>query len=124
MEAGVPFIACDMPNASPLELHIHASFAEEEARRIRQRTRDALAELKGRGVKLGNAASAPHASKKGHRTQSKLATSYAATVAPVAAKLRRRGFTLQQIADHLTARGLLTRRAKPWTPTAVARLLG
>jgi len=124
MESGVPFIACDMPNASPLELHIHASFAEEEARRIRQRTRDALAKLKARGVKLGNPPSAQKASGMGHRTQSKLAATYAATVLPTAAKLRKRGFSLQQIADHLTARGLLTRRARAWTPTAVYRLLG
>lgn len=123
MESGVPFIACDMPNASALELHIHASFAEEEARRIRQRTRDALAALKRKGVALGNVESAAEASTKGHRMQSKLATAYAATIQPVAAKLRKRGYTLQQIADHLTARGLLTRRAKPWTPTSVLRLL-
>ena len=123
MESGVPFIACDMPHASALELHIHASFAEEEARRIRQRTRDALAALKRKGVRLGNAKSAIEASSKGHRMQTKLATAYAATSQPMATKLRKRGYTLQQIADHLTARGLLTRRAKPWTPTAVMRLL-
>lgn len=123
METGVPFIACDMPNASPLELHIHASFAEEEARRIRQRTRDALASLRKNGIALGHLETLPAASTKGHRTQSKLASAYAATVLPVATKLRNRGFTLQQIADHLTARGLLTRRAKSWSPTAVARLL-
>lgn len=123
MESGVPFIACDTPHASPLELHIHASFAEEEARRIRQRTRDALAALKRKGVRLGNVKSLAEASSKGHRVQSKLASAYASTIAPTAAKLRKRGYTLQQIADHLTARGLLTRRAKPWTPTSVLRLL-
>jgi len=123
MESGIPFVACDMPNASPLELHIHASFAEEEARRIRARTRDALAALKRRGVKLGNPDSAEVASANGHRVQSKLASTYAATILPTADKLRKRGFTLQQVADHLTARGLLTRRCKAWTPTAVARLL-
>ncbi len=123
MESGVPFVACDMPNASPLELHIHASFAEDEARRIRQRTRDALGALRRRGVTLGNLATVEVASEAGHKVQSKLAATYSATILPTAAKLRKRGFSLQQVADHLTARGLLTRRAKPWTPTAVMRLL-
>lgn len=123
MEGGVPFVACDMPNASPLELHVHASFAEEEARRIRQRTREALAALKRRGVTLGNVDSVEVASEAGHKVQSKLASTYAAAILPTAEKLRKRGFTLQQIADHLTARGLLTRRAKAWTPTTVMRLL-
>ena len=123
MESGVPFVACDMPNASPLELHIHASFAEDEARRIRQRTREALGALRRRGVVLGNLATVEVASEAGHKVQSKLAATYSATILPTAAKLRKRGFSLQQVADHLTARGLLTRRAKPWTPTAVMRLL-
>lgn len=123
MESGVPFIACDMPNASPLELHIHASFAEEEARRIRQRTRDALKQLRRKGEPTGGNPNMRDASDKGHRVQSRLASTYAATVLPLAEKLRVKGYTLQQIADHLTARGLLTRRAKPWTPTAVLRLL-
>lgn len=123
MEGGVPFVACDLPNAGPLELHVHASFAEDEARRIRQRTRDALAALKRSGVKLGNVNSVEAASEAGHKVQSKLAATYAATIQPIAEKLRKRGFTLQQIADHLTARGLLTRRAKAWTPTTVMRVL-
>lgn len=123
MEAGVKFIAVDRPDATPLELHINASFAEEEARRIRQRTRDALAALKRQGVQLGNPNIAENASAKGHKAQSKLAAAYNASVLPVASKLRKAGYTLQQVADHLTARGMLTRQCKPWTPTAVMRLL-
>lgn len=123
MESGIPFIACDMPHASALELHIHASFAEEEARRIRQRTRDALASLKRKGRSIGGNPNIQEAACKGHRVQSKLAATYATVIQPVAAKLRSRGYTLQQIADHLTARGLLTRRAKGWTPTSVKRVL-
>ena len=123
MESGVPFIACDMPHASPLELHIHASFAEDEVRRIRQRTREALATLRRKGLPTGGNPDVRGASAKGHRTQSKLATTYATAIRPTAEKLRKRRFTLQQIADHLTARGMLTRRAKPWSATAVMRLL-
>jgi DNA invertase Pin-like site-specific DNA recombinase len=53
METRVPFVAVDMPNARPFELHIHAALAEEEARRISERTKAALAAAKRRGTALG-----------------------------------------------------------------------
>ena len=42
METGVKFLAADSPDDEPFILHIKASFAEEETRKISQRTRDAL----------------------------------------------------------------------------------
>ncbi len=53
MEQGVPFVACDMPTATPFMLHVYAAMAEEEARAISLRTKVALAAAKARGVKLG-----------------------------------------------------------------------
>lgn len=55
MDAGVEFVACDCPYASRLTLHILAAVAEDEAVRISSRTKQALAELKRQGVKLGGA---------------------------------------------------------------------
>lgn len=43
MESGVEFIACDNPNANRLTVHILAAVAEDEARRISERTKAALA---------------------------------------------------------------------------------
>lgn len=53
MEAGVEFTAVDQPTKDRFMLHIQAAFAEEEARRISQRTKAALQSAKLRGVDIG-----------------------------------------------------------------------
>jgi DNA invertase Pin-like site-specific DNA recombinase len=54
MNAGVEFLACDMPSANNFTIHIFSALAEQEAKLISTRTINSLAELKRRGVKLGN----------------------------------------------------------------------
>jgi DNA invertase Pin-like site-specific DNA recombinase len=54
MDAGVEFLTCDQPFASRLTLHILAAVAEDEARRISERTKSALQAAKARGRKLGS----------------------------------------------------------------------
>jgi DNA invertase Pin-like site-specific DNA recombinase len=54
MDAGIEFRACDQPFASRLTLHILTAEAENEGRRISERTKAALQAAKARGVRLGS----------------------------------------------------------------------
>ena len=53
METGVKFVACDQPSANDLTIHILAAVAQDEAKRISERTKAALAAYKARGGILG-----------------------------------------------------------------------
>ena len=132
MEAGTPFVCCDNPNANPLTIHILAAVAEDEAKRISARTIAALAAYKARGGRLG--ASLPQcrnltaaARAKGHERGiaggQAARAAQAAAVGPEVLELHAAGRSLREIAAELNGRGYVTRRGKPWHPTAVLRLL-
>jgi hypothetical protein len=53
MERKVDFVACDMPSANAFMINVYAAVAQEERRRISDRTKAGLAAAKARGVKLG-----------------------------------------------------------------------
>jgi len=52
-DAGIEFIAADMPEANRLTIGIMALVAEQEREIISKRTKDALAAAKAKGVQLG-----------------------------------------------------------------------
>lgn len=53
MESKVPFIMADDPHAEDVYIHIKAAFSQYERKKIRERTKAALAAAKARGVQLG-----------------------------------------------------------------------
>ena len=122
MEQGVPFVACDMPTATPFMLHVYAAMAEEEARAISLRTKVALAAAKARGVKLGGWRGDPHTAAATAGVARK-ADTFAADVGPMATDMRRRGLSLRQVAAEMTRRGIRTPRGGAWTATAVRNVL-
>jgi DNA invertase Pin-like site-specific DNA recombinase len=129
-DAGVTFLACDMPEANDLTVGIMALVAQQEREAISRRTTAALAAAKARGVRLGNpngAAALRRAGKGGaplRATVQQNAALFAAALAPVIADIRAQGHTtLRAIAADLAARGIRTRRGGRWHVSTVRNLL-
>lgn len=130
--SGVRFVACDNPHANELTIDILAAVAEDEVRRISERTRAALAAYKARGGRLGaslkrcrnltQAARVKGARAAGMAVSRKAVEAYSDIIDDVQA-MRRDGMSLQQIANELNRRGHTTRREKPWNAVQVQRIL-
>ncbi len=123
MESGVEFVAVDMPQANKLTVHILAAVAEHERELISQRTRDALAAAKARGVKLGNPNIAM-ARAKGQLVIKSKADKHAQNILPVITAIRDAGVTsLRGIANALNQRGIETARGGSWHAASVGRII-
>lgn len=109
MESGVNFVAVDHPKVDKFMLHLLAAFAEEEARKISQRTKEAMAAAKRRGVVIGATGRA-----RAGRYQAE-ALERARQFTPIIAELRASGFTqVRQIRDELNRRGVLSPGGARW----------
>lgn len=125
MEAGVEFVALDLPQANRFTIHILAAVAEQEAQLISERTRVALAAAKARGVKLGNPANLRNAdagSAAGVAAIRAQAQRHADAVAPVLRELAP-GRSMRALAAELNARHIRTPRGGQWHAASVARVV-
>lgn len=124
MDAGVDFVAVDQPFASRLTLHILSAVAEDEARRISERTKAALAAAKARGTKLGSpvARQTVAAARAARSSYAKRAN---ATTKAVIKDIQSSGVdSLTGLARALHARGIKTPGGRTtWQPVQVSRLL-
>ena len=130
MEAGVDFVACDLPAADRLTIQVLAAVAEHEREMIAARTKAAMAAAKARGVRFGNprGAAALRAAGKGNTAsnaaQRASAAAYRARLRPIVAAIRASGVTsLREVAAELDRRGILTRRGGRWRASTVCELL-
>ena len=124
MEAGVEFVAADMPHANRLTVHILAAVAEHERVMISQRTRAALAAVKSRGVQLGNRSNIEVAQARSRQARMVQADQFTSNILPVVLQIKGAGVqTLSGIAETLNARGLRTARGGEWQAVQVKRVL-
>nr|WP_228006968.1 recombinase family protein [Cyanobium sp. LEGE 06143] len=116
------FLFCDLPDvdatssAGRLILGVMASVAEFEGRRISERTREALAAAKDRGVKLGGIR--PNTITRNDAAKDR-ATADAEALRPLLAPMAAQGYSLRRMAKALAAAGMATRHGKPLSASTV-----
>lgn len=139
LESGVEFIACDNPHANRMTIQMLAVMAEQEALAASRRTKDALAAAKAKGKQLGSARPGHwkgrehlRGFKKGTANSAKIRSRRAmdayAFLLPKMRELQSKyesegGPIYEQIATWLNDNGHETTYGKPFTPTAVWRIL-
>jgi DNA invertase Pin-like site-specific DNA recombinase len=121
MESKVRFVACDMPEANELTIHIMAAFAEHEAKRISQRTKDALAVVKSRGVLLGTCG--PANLKRCLEERTAAANAGALKLAGLFAGFDARKLSQRAVVAELNAVGVPAPRGGVWSLAQVQRML-
>ncbi len=125
LESGVPFVCADMPEADRTFLQMMAVFAEWEARKISERTKAALAQVKAQGRALGSPMPEIGSAIGVKRLQDK-ADAYAQRVGPLVRDIiaKSGAKTLRDIAQVLTARAVETPRGNTdWHASQVSNLL-
>ncbi|MCO4881559.1 recombinase family protein [Paraburkholderia caribensis] len=121
MEAKVKFVAVDMPEANELTIHIMAAFAEHEAKRISERTKDALRAAKARGVALG--ATGPQNLRRNIEARQQAADTFAGSLSGVLGGFKAAGLSQRAMVAELNKLGIRTARGGEWSLAQLQRVL-
>lgn len=122
IESDVPLVVADMPNANKFVLQMMAVLAETERDMIAERTKQALAAAKERGVRLGNPLIA-QAREQAGKVRKRRATDFALSMAPQISAMRAAGLSYRHIADKLNRSGAQTAYGGQWWPTTVSNAI-
>lgn len=124
-DTGVNFTCCDMPEANTLTIGIMAVMAQDERERISRRTKDALAVLKKRGVKLGKPENLTNKARikavEAIKANAKLNPNNQRATGYIKA-LRKEGKSYRDIAEVLNSEGFKTSKEKQFNAIQVQRL--
>lgn len=126
-ESKIDFKCVDMPEANSVTIGIMAVLAQEERERTSQRTKDALAELRRKGIKLGSPQNLTHAArKKGVEAivQKALNNMNNRKATALIVSLKREALSYRQIARQLNENGFKTSTGKEFTGSQVLILYG
>ena len=118
MESHAGFVACDMPQANELTLHIMAAMAQHERRAIGIRTSEAMQAAKARGATFGS----PRI-EVAREVSSQGARRIREQVLPLVVSMRDEGATLRKIADELNRRGIKGHHGGHWHAASVRQVL-
>jgi len=128
-DAGVDFVAVDLPDANRMTVGIMAVVAEHEREAISARTKAALDAARRRGVRLGNPAHLNQSARRlgtiaSAKVRQARAAQRATDLAPTIAELREGGLSsLRSLAVGLNTRGIPATHGGEWSASQVRRLL-
>jgi DNA invertase Pin-like site-specific DNA recombinase len=123
LESGVDFVAVDNPHANRFQIHLLAAVAEYERDMISKRTKEALAQAKARGVKLG-AKDQRALSRAGAQALKASALDFAEKLRPIVEGLIAQGINgPSALSEALNARGVVSRTGGRWYPSTVSKVL-
>ena len=124
MSRGVPFIVAELgADTDPFVLHLYAALSEKERKLISQRTKEGLAIVKSRGVKLGNPTNLSEAQAKGRAANVGASAAFGSRMMTTIGKLMAAGMSMNAIASELNGMSLPTMRGGRWTAKAVSRVV-
>lgn len=126
MSRGVPFVVSELgSDVDPFVLHLFAALSEKERSLISQRTKEALAQKKRDGVKLGNRLNLAQAQAKGQAGNVAASIAFSQCVIPTIGALMSgsKPMSMNAIATQLNNMGTPTMRGGRWTAKAVSRVV-
>ena len=118
--------SCDIPNLDKFTPTLFMAIADRERELISIRTKQALAEKKKQGVKLGKPSNFTEKGRaKGREANSQKAATNKANIQAqeLCVLYKQKGFSLRQIANKLNHNGYKTSRGSKFKPTTIKRLL-
>lgn len=126
-DSNVNFIACDLPEFNTMTLAIFSGLAQQERELISQRTKLALAELKRKGIKLGNP-NATFSEDTRMMAYKKLTENAEANpnnrkASSMIKAMLYRTNNLSEIARELNANGFVTSRGKQFNAIQIRRII-
>lgn len=124
METKVKFIVSELGEAvDSFMLHIYAVVGQKERELISERTRSALAQLKLKGVQLGNRTNAAEASAAGGAAYAAKADAFAERMRSTLVMMKKTGMSHSAIARQLNENGTTTARGGAWGTTTVSNMV-
>jgi DNA invertase Pin-like site-specific DNA recombinase len=117
----IKFVACDMPDANDLTIHLMAAFAEHEAKRISERTIEALKAAKARGTRLGVAGAANL--KPNMEMRQAAADRFAAKLCGQIVGFKLRRLSQRQMVAELNTLGIRTAEGAEWSLVQLQRVI-
>lgn len=125
VKSNVEIKVMDMPTFNTMTLGIYATLAQSEREAISLRTKNALQELKRKGVQLGTPENLKYEDRmKGGETMKLKALTNKTNIQATAmiVQLKNQGLGYERICQHLNKNGFNTVKGKEFNSTAVMRL--